>query len=139
MIPLLPSWNLRPNRPSFYDTDSATILELASNLHETMNNLIDDYNDFVEATNEKLTEFAEHTAQSQESFAVGLRQEFQDFINIVELKITGMNNTLNTLLETQVPVAQKLINDAIRAGTLKVTETYNPATESLNLNVTGGV
>ena len=157
MIPLLPKWHLQPNRPSFYDTDSATLLELASTLHETMNSLIKDYNNFVDSVNNKITEFTEQTTENQEEFAVALRQEFQDFINIVDMKITGMNNAfteftsqvntsisnqdnkINGMVTNQVPVTQSIINEAIKAGDLTIIETYNEETESLEMTLTGGV
>lgn len=157
MIPLLPKWHLMPNRPSFYDTDSKTLLELASVLHASMNSLITDYNKFVEAVNNNLTDFTARTEENQKNFEVGLRQEFQEFINIVDLKISGLNhdfegftNNVNSsiseqnnkiagMIANQIPITQNIINDAIKDGTLYIIETYDNETESLNLVVTGDV
>ena len=157
MIPLLPKWYLMPNRPSFYDTDSKTLLELASTLHETMNSLIEDYNNFVDSVNDHITEFTEQTTENQENFAIGMRQEFQDFIDVVELKIAGFNrdienltnqvnsnltemdNKIEGMIADQLPVTQKVINDAIKAGSLRILESYNEQTESLDMLITGGV
>ena len=146
MIPLLPRWYLMPNRPSFYDTDSKTLLELASTLHATMNDLIEDYNNFVDATNDAITEFTEQTAENQEKFAIALRQEFQDFINVVELKITSFNNELNAMSdritymeENQISITKNIINRAIEDGRLDFVETYDEETESLRMFMAGGV
>lgn len=146
MIPLLPRWNLNPNRASFYDTDSATLLELASTLHATMNTLIEDYNNFVDSVNNTITEFTEQTTQNQETFEIAIRQEFQDFINIIDLKIAEVNNVIasqnnkiNEMEANQVPITQELMNNAIKAGQITITETYNSETESLDMVVTGGV
>lgn len=87
MIPLLPRWNLHQNRPTFYDTDSVTMLELAGRMHGSMNELITDYNSFVDNVNKIITEFVNNTEKKNEVFETALRQEFQDFIDIVDLKL----------------------------------------------------
>ena len=87
MIPLLPKWNLMGNKPSFYDTDSKTLLELANTLHSKMNELIEDYNRFVDTINNTITEFTQGETQKREVFEVAIRQEFQDFIDIVDMKL----------------------------------------------------
>lgn len=87
MIELLPKWNLHGNKHSFYEADSVTLLELASRLTGTMNALIDDYNTFRDSVNNQVTEFINSTNADQEAFETALRQEFQDFIDIVDLKV----------------------------------------------------
>ncbi len=98
MINLLPKWNLHGNRPTFYDTDSVTMLELAAKLHGAMNELITEYNQFVENTNATIQNFIDSTNQDQETFETALRQEFQDFIDIVDLKLKAMEE-MNASLE----------------------------------------
>lgn len=157
MIPLLPRWNLRPNRPSFYDTDSGTILELASTLHKTMNSLIEDYNKFVDNVNNTITEFTTESEQDRETFEIAIRQEFQDFIDVVDLKITGLNNDYKTftnqvnnsissqdnkidgMIANQVPITQSIINDAVREAKIAIISSYDEETESLNIVASGGV
>lgn len=96
MIPLLPIWNLNPNRSSFYDRDSGTLLELAAKLHSTMNELIDDYNKFIVDINEKLSKFEQDSTADRELFETGLRQEFQDFIDTVDLKIANIEKNTDS-------------------------------------------
>ena len=98
MMELLPKLNLQNTIPSFYDTESVTVLELTSKLYGAMNELIKDYNNFVEETNNKITEFTEGTNENLETFETAMRQEFQDFIDVVNLKIEGM---LNEVLSTK--------------------------------------
>lgn len=132
MIPLLPKWNLMPNRPSFYDTDSKTVLELSAVLTAKMNELIESYNEFVDATNKTITEFVNSSTERQENFEVGIRQEFQDFIDIINLKFDNLETNMDAIVRDQ-------INKAIASGTIHVEESYDPNTESLNMTVTGGV
>lgn len=98
MIPLLPKWNLHNNRPTFYDTDSVTMLELAGRLHGAMNELITEYNGFVEQANHLITEFMQDQNQDREAFATALRQEFQDFIDVVNLKYSEQEGRINNAI-----------------------------------------
>jgi uncharacterized protein YukE len=115
------------------------MLELASTLHSSMNDLITDYNSFVDNVNKTITEFVQNTEQDQETFQVAIRQEFQDFINIVDTKLTGMNNTLTSTIQNLEQIAQRQINNAIRQGKINVIQEYAETAESLNILVTGEV
>ena len=168
MIPLLPKWHLMPNRPSFYDTDSKTLLELSSTLHSAMNNLIEDYNKFVDSVNNKITEFTESETQNREVFEVAIRQEFQDFINTVDLKlggfrtemnnyktamdskysgftsgvnttIAGMQRTLQDTIANMEQITIDTVNQAIADGRIVVGVVYNDETEEMNIIANGGV
>lgn len=94
MIPLLPKWVLNSNNPAFYDTESATAIEMVAKLYGSMNTLIDDYNKFVDNTNQIITDFNESTTKDIELFKVAMRQEFQDFINVVELKLQSQDKEI---------------------------------------------
>lgn len=109
MINLLPKWNLHSNRPTFYDTDSVTMLELAAKLHGAMNELITEYNQFVENTNATIQNFIDSTNQDQETFETALRQEFQDFIDIVDLKLKAMEE-MNASLEIKYDELTESLN-----------------------------
>lgn len=128
MIPLLPNWHLQTNRPSFYDMDSATLLELASTLHATMNSVIEEYNNLADSVNQKMEQFTTETKADQEAFQVGIRQEFQDFIDTINLMVSNLEATV-----------QQEVKNAIEDGRINVAESYDPATESLRMIVTGGI
>lgn len=98
MIELLPRWNLHGNRPSFYDADSVTMLELAARLHGAMNELISDYNEFIDSTNAKISDFIASSEENQQVFATALRQEFQDFIDVINLKYAEQEQRFETIL-----------------------------------------
>lgn len=97
MIPLLPKWHLHGNRPTFYDGDAVTMLELASTLHGSMNTVIDEYNKLADSVNRTITEFMESTDKDLEVFETAIRQEFQDFIDVVTLKISAQDKELEEL------------------------------------------
>lgn len=98
MIPLLPRWILNSNNPSFYDTESATAIEMVAKIYGSVNSIIEDYNKFVDITNQKISEFNNSTTKDIELFKVAIRQEFQDFIDTVELKIKQQDNIIKNAI-----------------------------------------
>lgn len=82
-----PKFKLKDNAPAFYDTDSVTILEVASKLYGKMNEIIQEFNNLSEALNEQMEAFKASEHQDIETFKVAIRQEFQDFIDTVDLKM----------------------------------------------------
>lgn len=98
MIELLPKMYLHGNRPSFYDSDSVTVLELSANMHGKTNELIDDYNKWVDGANRKIEEFVTSTNQNYEVFKTAMRQEFQDFIDVIDLKYEAQNQRYEELI-----------------------------------------
>lgn len=111
MIPLLPKWNLHNSRPSFYDSDTVTMLELAAKLHGTMNSLIEDYNSLVEGVNKTIAEFKEGTIEDFEAFETAMRQEFQDFIDSVAVGYQLQEQRINTKIEEFENTVNELIGE----------------------------
>lgn len=139
MIPLLPKWNLHGNRPTFYDADAVTMLELASILHGSMNTVIDEYNKLAESVNKTITDFTTGAIKDREEFETALRQEFQDFIDIVNLKNEDMDRRIKNIENNVVTITTNLVSDAIRNNRISIVEDYDPETESLNMVINGGV
>ena len=121
-IPILPKMYLHGNKASFYDGDQATLLELASTLHGTMNNVIEEYNAFVDGVNEKITEFVNGSETDYETFKTALRQEFQDFIDVITLKYEEQESLINNIREFIQSTAEAILAEHIENGTLKGTD-----------------
>ena len=86
----LPFWRLTNKYPAFYDTESGTAIEQTAKLYGAMRDLIDAYNKFVEETNNAMEAHGEATSKEHEEFETAIRQEFQDFIDTIELRLNGM-------------------------------------------------
>lgn len=86
-ITQLPHWCITDLQPAFYDTESATVIEQTGVLYGKVRELVDTYNKFVDAINVHITEYESGVNTSIEVFTTGIRQEFQDFIDIVDLKV----------------------------------------------------
>lgn len=105
---LLPHWVITNDSPAFYDTDSGTCIEQTAKVYAAMNELIVEYNNFVDSTNAKIEEFNSGVIADNEAFRIALRQEFQDFINVVELKIESLDQYAKNTLDTKI---QELYNE----------------------------
>ena len=87
MIDNLPNWCLTNEQASFYDTESATAIEMAAKLYAKVNELINTQNTFTEETTIAFEEFKKAVNDNFNVFSTELRQEFQDFIDLIDLKI----------------------------------------------------
>ena len=114
----LPKWNLHSNRPTFYDTDAVTMLELAANLHGAMNELIGEHNEHVENINKLVNDFITGQIKDREVFETALRQEFQDFIDVINIKYDAQEQRIDAKIrecEAAVDSFIAEINTAIDA------------------------
>lgn len=93
---LLPIWRLTGKVPAFRDSESATTIEQTYKVYQAMQDLIEEYNEFATATNTKIENFIKEYNGDIEVFTTSLRQEFQDFIDIVDLKIQDISNLVDT-------------------------------------------
>ena len=135
MIELLPKIFLNGHRPSFYDTESATVIELSANLHGKMNELINEYNAFAERINTQFNEFITATNKDYEVFRTAMRQEFQDFIDVVNLKIQSQDKKIDDAvkyMKTNLAVyATQAVENALAQYGVEMSTTYDEETEAL--------
>ena len=87
MIELLSKCFLSPKEPSFYDTDAKSLQELLSNFHAKLNEISKDVNEFTSKMEKEMEEFLDADVKSKEEHMTSMRQEFQDFIDIINLKV----------------------------------------------------
>lgn len=151
MIQLLPHWRITETRSKIYDLESATSIEQTAKLYGKMQELIEDYNKFVDELNTKITEHYESVKDDHEAFESSMRQEFQDFIDTINLRYMNMENEHNKCLEDLeawkveqervineaksylVTNLRKTIDDMIAEGKLNIAINYEEAEEELTL------
>ena len=133
---LLPYWTLTGSNPAFYDTQSATAIEQTAKVYGAMQSLITEYNQFVINLNKEITDYENTTNRNIDEFKECITNIVSNYIQTVDMKISELEKHMKTNLED---TAQKMLNDAIKLGNITIVEEYNPATESLNLVVTGEV
>lgn len=136
----LPDWVLTNKYPAFHDVDSVTAIEQTAKVYGAMNELIKEHNEFIASADKKLKDLLTKIEEEHDVYNVAMRQEFQDFINIVDLKIQGMQNDLKkaiaymqTNLEDSI---SKELETMIMSGAVYVGTTYNADEESLTFTLT---
>ena len=127
----LPHWVLTDKFPALYDTESATVIEQTAKVYGAMNKLIDEYNNFVDNANGIIENFETSTNKDIELFKVSMRQEFQDFIDVAELKMEAHVNEVADMVEfikTQVSVTVASVIEEMRENgelSTEILEAFN--------------
>ena len=111
MILKLPKWILTNKFPAFHDVESLTAIEQTARVYGKINELIDNYNSFAENINKTLEEYARADQEEEEAFKTGLRQEFQDFINVVDLQIRDLEQYVKVNLHSEIRKLWNELND----------------------------
>lgn len=99
---LLPKWALTNLRPTIYDAESGSVIEQTAKVYGAMNELIEEYNKFADSWNSKIEVFMSDVNADNETFRVALRQEFQDFIDVVVLKIAELDQYTKNVLASEI-------------------------------------
>lgn len=89
---LLNKWLLTDGLPAYEDSESATAIEMVYKVYKAMQDMITDYNKFVDNTNKSLEEFQSTYNEDQETFTTSVRQEYQDYIDTIDLKIMDIES-----------------------------------------------
>lgn len=137
MLKLLPHWRISNITPAFYDTESATAIEMTAKIYAKVNELVADYNEFVDRINKEFNETVNSTNKDFELFRVSLRQEFQDFIDIVNIKYKGQETFIQDMYEKMIvnlsTELETITNNLIASGDIAVGLSLNESTEELTL------
>lgn len=137
----LPHWSITDKFPAFYDTESATAIEMVSKLYGSMEEVITDYNKFVDDTNKVITDFETGVTTDIEEYKVAMSQQFQDFIDVVELKLGAQDkeiaDAITYLTDNLERVVKEQINTVINEGKITIDTLYNANTKALTIGMGG--
>lgn len=125
--------------PAFHDLESASTIEMIEKLYSKNNEIIDAYNKF-ESNIEKLIEtYKTGTDKDLELFKVAMRQEFQDFIDIVNLKVMKQDAVISDAVDHMKnnldAAVSQVVDEMVSNGEIKIGVTYNASTEELSISV----
>lgn len=133
----LPHWSVTDKFPAFYDTESATAIEMVAKLYGSMNDVITDYNKFVDDTNKIIDDFENGIITDFDTFKVAMSQQFQDFIDVVELKLGAQDKEITEAVDYMKdsiePTITKLVADMKDSGELD--QTVLKAVDDVNVRV----
>lgn len=113
---LLPHWVLTDKFPAFYDSESKTAIEQTARVYGAMQELIKEYNSFVDSVNQHILDFENAAKKDYEIFTTAIRQEFQDFIDVVTLKIQSQDS----IIEDAVSYMKTNLSESIDAALLEM-------------------
>lgn len=152
MINNLPNWLITNNSPAFNDTESATAIEQTAKLYEKVREIVNEFNQFISVIETRCDSFENTCKTDYEAFRTAIRQEFQNFIEVVTLKLgalemeygdfaSAINDTReyakNVAIEEDNKIRQELatINEKIAENdnnNLQTAEdTFDPETNTL--------
>lgn len=138
MIRKLPHWVITNRKPAFYDSESATAIEQTARLYGKMQELIDEYNSFVDTINKEIDIFMSSTRQNITEFKMSMEQKFSDFVKLVELKIDTQDQVIAEAVDymkTNLPTTlNELLLELFESGRVTLDFTYNQETESLDIS-----
>lgn len=141
MIKRIEHWALNRVYPTFDDRESLTAIELIGKNTTKINEIIDTVNAFIDEVNKEIDEFIATSNANYETFKVAMEQKFQDFIDIIDLKIKSQDEHIDEELARIKEEALKYIDSSIgnigeRLSALENTEyslVHDDTTESLTL------
>lgn len=113
MIPRLPHWVLTDKYPAFYDSESKTAIEMVAKIYAKMQELVDNYNDFVDPLNNEIAEYYKQLNAEYECFKASMIKIAHDYIMTIDEKIKMQDLVIKQYYETfnkDLLVFEELIN-----------------------------
>ena len=142
MIKPLPYWVVPNTLPGFYETEGATAIQMVARIYGKIQDLIEDYNKFVDQVNQHIEEYETNINQSFECFKNRMIQTMNDYIETIDNKINIQDDKIAEAIEYMkdniVATTTNIINQAIENGDIEVALNYNAETEALSIVITNG-
>lgn len=118
----LPKWVLANPFPAIHDFESLTVIDQTARIYGAMNQLIEEWNKMID----QLSGFEKSETESREEFELKITKVIMEFMCSWNQKTADLEK-----------FAETIINEAIAAGKITITEVYDPESESLNMVVGG--
>ena len=137
----LPHWVLTDAFPAFYDTESATAIEQTARLYKTMQELIKNYNAFVDEVNKEIADFECSTHKDMGAFKKKLTNMFYQFRRYIEDILQKQDMSIAEALasfETRFnEIEEQLWTSALNPETInaQLRATYDEDTEGLTIAI----
>lgn len=135
----LPLWVVTDKFPAFYDSESATVIEQTAKIYGAMNELIEEYNAFVNSFNGVVESFKEDLLSDYEIFKQSVNTQILDFTNVVELKITEHEQRTDNKIDTyykQIDTKFTQYNNTLQAVVNQYTENIHVDFELFKQEIT---
>ena len=158
MIARLPYWVLTEKNPAFYDSESKTTVEMTAKVYAKIQELIDDYNKFVDDINKEIELFEGSINNEQNCFEDKITKVIHDYIDFLDSKVANQDKVINDTIiyiknnissvVTQIigemkengEIDEAILNSfnnlelRVRAIETSLSQGYDETTETLSLN-----
>lgn len=159
----LPHWCLTDLQPAFYDTESGTTLQMVARVYKKIEELITNYNSFVDEINRYVDEFESGMIADFECFKNCIIKTMNDYIETIDTKINLQDTRIGEAITRQdqaiavkfaeqdaiiadavqymkdniVATVSALFQEAIEAGTItaELGVAYDATTEAITLSI----
>lgn len=141
MIKPLPHWVLTDAFPAVYDTESVTAISMVARLYGKMEELVADYNEFVDDVNRYIEEFERGMIKDFEEFKCCVMDTMSDYIKTIDMKIVQQDKAIADAVQYMkdniVATTTQLFNEALANGdiTAALAEDYDSTNEELTLSI----
>lgn len=159
----LPHWCMTDLQPAFYDTESGSALQMVARVYKKIEELITNYNSFVDEINRYVEEFETGMIADFECFKNCIIKTMNEYIETIDTKIDLQDTRIGDAIERQdqaiadkfaeqdaiiadavqymkdqiVATATSLFQEALADGdiTAELNVDYDSATESITLSI----
>lgn len=97
----LPHWCLTDLQPAFYDTESGSVLQLLSRIYPKIEELIANYNSFVDEINRYINEFETGMIADFDCFKNCIIKTMNEYIETIDTKINLQDTRIGEAIERQ--------------------------------------
>ena len=128
----LPQLALTDLQPAFYDVESVSTVEMVSKLYAYLQNLVDDYNEFITEINNEIDNFEKSTDKDIACFKKCIKDLMTNYIESIDIKIDMQNKNIADNIQRQ----DKNISDSIEAQNNVISEAIEYMKDNLISSVT---
>lgn len=134
MAKKLPRWAISDTFPAFHDVESLSAIEMTARLYGAMNEMVKEYNKFVEDLEIFVNEHEQKTDAQLEDIQTAIAQKFKDFIDIIELKVKNQDREIqngirfmkSNIIETTQQMLEEMLNINAEDLALKPVKVHFP-------------
>lgn len=142
-IDLLPAWTLTDLQSAFYDSESATVLQQMAKVYAKIQELLNDYNAFVNETNNTIIKFQSGIITDFNEFKNCIIKTMNNYIATIDTKVTNQDtqiaNAIKYMKDNLEESITNLFNQALQNGDIRANLVYDANTEALTIQLGGSV
>ena len=112
MIKLLPHWCLTSKHPAFYDTESGSSIEQTATIYAKMQELVADYNNFVDSINKHIIDYETGITKDFEDFRKCITKVIENYIESLDIRVDNQDAKIENQNKV-IAEYEKQVKDAV--------------------------